>query len=131
MKNVAVLVHNLVNDYNVSVVEGIISHFEASKDIRLIIATVNAPHSTTSGFDYQYWSSLEILKSKEIDGIISVTNSFLNMTTLEAFSKELEVNSYQFLDHSYLLFYRKGYSRRYRDIFLLFYLHKSDFLFLR
>lgn len=91
MKNVAVLVHNLVNDYNVSVVEGIISYFEHSKDVRLIIATVNAPHSTSSEFDYQYWSSLEILKSKEIDGIISVTNSFLNMTTLDAFSKELEV----------------------------------------
>lgn len=91
MKNVAVLVHNLVNDYNVSVVEGIISYFENKKDVRLIISPVQAPHSTASEFDYQYWSSLEILKSKEIDGIISVTNSFLNMTSLEDFSKELEV----------------------------------------
>ncbi len=91
MKNIAVLVHNVVNDYNVAVVEGIISYYEKIKDTRLIIATVHTPHSTSSDFDYQYWSSIEILKSKEIDGIISVTNSFLNFTSLEAYSKELEV----------------------------------------
>lgn len=93
MKNIAVLVYNVINDYSVYVLEGIISYFEKSKDVRLIIAPVNTPHSTTFEFDYQYWTSIEILKSKEIDGIISVTNSFLNTSTLEAFSKEMEAFS--------------------------------------
>lgn len=89
MKNIAVLVYNVINEYYYSVVDGITSYFADKKDVRVIVSTVCVPHDTSSEFDYQYWSSVEVLKSKDVDGIIVVTNSFMDKIDFETFSKSL------------------------------------------
>jgi len=89
MKNIAILVYNVINDYYCEVVDGITSYFKDMDDVRVIIATVCTPGDTTSEFDYQYWSTVELLKSDDIDGIVVVTNSFMDKISLETLSKEL------------------------------------------
>ena len=59
MKNIAVFVYNIINDYTSSVVEGIKSFFMDKQDYRLVYSTVNVPHAQTSDYDYQYWSSVK------------------------------------------------------------------------
>lgn len=90
MKNIAVLVFDLINDYNTTVIEGISSYFEDKDDVHLVICPVNVPHSTLGEFDYHYWSVVQILKSNDIHGFIVITTSFVNRVDLETFSKELE-----------------------------------------
>lgn len=90
MKNIAVLIYNVIIEYNLDVLNGILSFFEDKKDCRVIVAPVNAPHDITLGFDYQYWTSVEVLKSKDIDGIIIVTNSFTRNIEVEHLSLELQ-----------------------------------------
>ena len=78
MKNIAVLVYDFSNDYNLSIVDGI-SHFFADKnDVNLIVSTVLLPDVQGDDGENQYWTSTEILKSPAIDAIIVVTNSFTN-----------------------------------------------------
>ena len=77
MKNIAVLVYDLTIEYNVTVLNGIISYFEKKNDVKLIVSPVNVPYASTGGsYDYQYWSAVEILRSKCIDAAIIITNSF-------------------------------------------------------
>lgn len=90
MKNIAVLIYDVINDYYDSILEGIISFYADKKDVRVVVATVCVPNDNSMEFNYQYWSTVEILKSKDIDGIIVITNSFMNKIDLESFSKELE-----------------------------------------
>ena len=65
MKNIAVLVYELTVEYNITVLDGIVSFFKDKKDINLIISPVNVPKANTAEFDYQYWTGVEILKSKQ------------------------------------------------------------------
>ena len=87
MKNIAVLVYELTVEYNITVLDGIVSFFKDKKDINLIISPVNVPKANTAEFDYQYWTGVEILKSKQIDAVIVVINSFLSYINIDSFSK--------------------------------------------
>ncbi len=78
MKNIGVIIYDLATEYNYTVVNGIASYFENRTDIRLVITTVKKPHSSEGFFDYQFWSSIELLKTEEMDGYIIVPNSFTN-----------------------------------------------------
>jgi len=90
MINIAVLTYNLINDYCYTVVNGISSFFEDKPDVRLIISPVNIPVAQSNNYDYQYWTSVKILQSQQIDGVIVVANSFTNYIDLDFLSKELE-----------------------------------------
>ena len=90
MKNIAVLVYELTVEYNITVLDGIVSFFKDKKDINLIISPVNVPKANTAEFDYQYWTGVEILKSKQIDAVIVVINSFLSYINIDSFSKYIE-----------------------------------------
>ncbi len=70
MKNIAILVYDLTVEYNIVVVDGILDFLKTKDDVHAIISSLNAPHATTFDYDYQYWSGLEILKSKNIDAAI-------------------------------------------------------------
>ena len=92
MKNIAVLVYELTIEYNSTALNGIVDFFAQKNDVRLFISPVNVPKSTTAEFDYQYWSSVDVLCSEEIDAYIIITNS-LSVTTFVichdiVFSKE-------------------------------------------
>ena len=41
MKNIAVLVYELTVEYNITVLDGIVSFFKDKKDINLVISPVN------------------------------------------------------------------------------------------
>lgn len=76
MINIAVLVYDLINEYNHTVVHGISQYFEDKDDVRLIIAPVCTPDLDNPNHDYQYWTSVKLLESEHIDGIIVIPNSF-------------------------------------------------------
>ena len=67
MKNIAVLVYELTIEYNRTVLNGIVDYFCSKDDVHLIISPVNIPLSNSSEFDYQYWSSVKVLNSENID----------------------------------------------------------------
>lgn len=93
MFNVAVLVYNLINNYNHTVVDGIVSYFENKDDVRVIVVPVNVPYAQSDNYDYQYWSSVKILKSNDVDGVIIIPNSFSNYIDFDTLSEELQVFS--------------------------------------
>lgn len=76
MKNIAVIVHSLTIEYPVNVLNGITSYFSGRDDIRLIISQVRLPHDHIGVYEYQFWTSAQLLRSKEIDGIIVISGSF-------------------------------------------------------
>lgn len=91
MKNIVVLIYDLTVEYHITIMDGISSFFKDKKDVNLLITPVCVPHATTFGFDYQYWTSVELLKSKQIDAIIVVSNSFLNYISKDELVKELKI----------------------------------------
>lgn len=93
MKTIAVLVFDLVNNYNHTVVDGIVSFFDDKPDFKLLVAPVRIPHSQNDNYDYQYWSSATLLQSNQVDGIILIPNSFTSYIDFDKLSKELEMYS--------------------------------------
>ena len=90
MKNIAVLVYELTIEYNCTVLDGIVDFFEKKEDVNLIISPVNIPLSNSSEFDYQYWTSVKVLNSENIDAFIVVTNSFLSNISLDTLTDRLK-----------------------------------------
>ena len=90
MKNIAVLVYDLTVEYNIVVVDGITDYFKDKDDVHVIISTTNSPHNEAYQYEYQYWSAIELIKSKNIDAVIVVTNTYFNTINLEDLAKELE-----------------------------------------
>lgn len=90
MKNIAVLIYDLTVEYNIVVTDGITDFFKDKDDVHLIISTTNSPHNEAYQYEYQYWSAVELLKSKNIDAAIVVTNTYFNTINLENLTKALE-----------------------------------------
>ena len=88
MKNIAVLIYDMTIEYQITVINGVASYFEGMKDVSMFIAPVNVPHAITSDFDYQYWTSTEVLRSKAFDAYIVVANSFTSFYPLEKLCEE-------------------------------------------
>lgn len=93
MLNIVVIIYDILNSYNYAVLNGIYNYFEKKDDVRLIIAPVNIPHAENINSDYQYWSTVKLLESKCIDGIILVPNSFTNYIAFEKLTEELKAFS--------------------------------------
>jgi DNA-binding LacI/PurR family transcriptional regulator len=91
MKCIAVLVYELTIEYNTKVLDGIVDFFDTKDDVKLIISPINVPNSSSSEFDYQYWTSLKVLASEQIDAYIVVTNTFLTYISPEELSAQLKI----------------------------------------
>lgn len=91
MKNIAVLIYDLKVEYHITVVNGIMDYFRDKDDVNVFISPVNVPHATTYDYDYQYWTAVDVLKSKEIDAYIVVVNSFTYSYSLERLTKDLKI----------------------------------------
>lgn len=91
MKNIAILVKELTTSYNISVLEGIESFLNGKNDVRYTISSLGQPSKGDNGYDYQYWTSLDVLKSAAFDAAIVITNSFLSTMKLEDLNEELAV----------------------------------------
>ena len=90
MKNIAVLVYDLTVEYNIVVTDGITDFFKDKDDVHVIISTTSSPHNERFQYEYQYWTSVELLKSKNIDAAIVITNTYFNSISLEELTKSLE-----------------------------------------
>ncbi len=90
MKNIAVLVYDLTVEYNIVVTDGITNFFKDKDDVHVIISTTSTPHNERFQYEYQYWTAVELLKSKNIDAAIVITNTYFNAITLEELTKALE-----------------------------------------
>lgn len=90
MKNIAVLVYDLTVEYNIVVTDGITDFFKDKDDVHVIISTTSSPHNERFQYEYQYWTAVELLKSKNIDAAIVITNTYFNAITLDELTKALE-----------------------------------------
>lgn len=86
MKHIAVFVHNFAVEYADLIINGIYNFFKDRQDTRVyFVQTVN-PHNDEAEFEYQYWASYEYLKSKTIDEVIIVSNTYSAYMTTEEIS---------------------------------------------
>ncbi|MCR4742870.1 MAG: GGDEF domain-containing protein [Treponema sp.] len=89
MKNLAVFIDSLTIEYSLDVLNGI-SDFFTDKDISVFIAQTKEPHEKNGLFEYQNWSSAELLFSKQIDAYIVITGSYSSLMTSKELSNALE-----------------------------------------
>ncbi len=82
MKNIAVIIPTFAISYAFDFLSGV-SDFAKDKDVRFIFVQTKLPHSTVCIFDYQYWTSMELLRSEEIDAVIVVTGVYCATPSLE------------------------------------------------
>lgn len=89
MKNIAVLIYDLTIEYHLSIIEGITDYFDDKPDVSLFIVPVNAAHASGSNYGYQYWTLLELVKTRSFDGVIVATNSFCEYMSMKSLEEEL------------------------------------------
>lgn len=90
MKTIAVIAYSLTIEYSLTVLNGIKSFFDKKNDVNLIVIPVKTKYSREFMYNYQYWNIIQLLKSDSIDAVIVVTNSFLNIVSVDELSKALE-----------------------------------------
>ncbi len=76
MYNIAVFVHNFSVEYAALVLQGIYRFFSEKKNVRVFFVQTGTPHIAEGLYDYQYWASVEYLKSEVIDEVIIVSNTY-------------------------------------------------------
>ncbi len=74
-KNIAVLVPDFMVEHCRDFIEGVLKYFR-EKDYAIYIANTQRNFYSPGMFEYQYWNSLELLKSKQIDAYIIATGVF-------------------------------------------------------
>lgn len=85
MYNIAVVVQNFSVEYADLIINGIYRFFEDKTDFRVYFVQSSNPHSTDGTYDYQYWVSMEYLKSKVIDELIILSNTYCLYKTKDEF----------------------------------------------
>ena len=76
MYNIAVLVHNFSVEYADHILQGIYRFFSDKKNVRVFFLQTATPHFKDGIYRYQFWASVEYLKSEVIDEIIIVSNTY-------------------------------------------------------
>lgn len=85
MKKIGVLIPTFNIEYSTDFLNGIYDYF-SDKDVAVIYAQTKLPHSTVGSYDYQYWSSADLLFSEEVDAIIVAAGVYcatMSQTELE------------------------------------------------
>ena len=75
MKTIAVLIPTFTIEYSLDILSGIADYFRG-KEFKVIIAQTKIPGLNQGAFDYQYCTSLELLRSKEVDAYIVVSGVY-------------------------------------------------------
>ena len=88
MKKIGVLIPTFNIEYSTDFLNGIYD-FYRDKDVSVIYAQTKLPHSTMGAYDYQYWSSAELLFSQEIDAIIIASGVYCASISQEELESEL------------------------------------------
>ena len=76
MYNIAVFVHNFSVEYADLVIQGIYRYFSEKDNVRVFFAQTSTPHIKDGMYDYQNWAAVEYLKSKIIDEVIIISNTY-------------------------------------------------------
>lgn len=90
MKNIAVIAYSLTIEYTLTIAEGINQYFKNKDDVNLVFIPAKHAHSKDFGYDYQYWTAVNLLNSRTLDAVIVIVNSFLGLVTLEQLSESLK-----------------------------------------
>ena len=88
MKKIGVLIPTFNIEYSTDFLNGIYD-FYRDKDVSVIYAQTKLPHSTMGAYDYQYWSSADLLFSQEIDAIIIASGVYCASISQEELESEL------------------------------------------
>ena len=89
MKNIAVIIPSFAIEYSLEFLSGIYDYFE-NLDARVFIVPTSFKYDDSSTFSYQYWTSIKLLESKQIDAIICPSGMFLTKMSKEELEKELK-----------------------------------------
>lgn len=90
MKRIALFVHNLTVEYSLTVAQGVASFFTPDKGVKLILAQTNQPNYPHGIYEYQYWTSAELLKAEDIDLVMIVTSAYQTFIQEEELKKFLK-----------------------------------------
>ena len=82
MKTVAVLIPTFTIEYSLDVLSGIFDYFQ-DKDYKVVIAQTKIPGVNEGAYDYQFCTSFEYLRSKEIDAAIFVSGVYASQMSEE------------------------------------------------
>ncbi|MBP5520449.1 MAG: GGDEF domain-containing protein [Treponema sp.] len=83
MKTIAVLIPTFTIEYSLNVLSGIADYFR-NKDVRVIIAQTKIPGVNQGAFDYQFCTTFEYLKSKEVDAYIIMSGLYATQMSEES-----------------------------------------------
>lgn len=86
MKKIAVLVPSFTIEYSQDFLDGIMDYF-SDKDVKLIIAQTQIQHNDTGLYDYQFWTTVDWLAAKEIDGYIIPAGLYTVKRTIKQLQK--------------------------------------------
>lgn len=89
MKKIAVLVPSFTIEYCQDFLDGIFDYF-SQKDVKVIVAQTQIEHNDTGLYDYQYWASVDILSSKEIDAYIIPAGLYTVRRSIEELKKSFK-----------------------------------------
>lgn len=89
MKKIGVILPTFNIEYSSDFLTGIYDYF-AERDYKVIIAQTKLPHSTVGAYDYQHWSSTDLLFAEEIDLIIAATGVYCAGLPQQQFEEEMQ-----------------------------------------
>ncbi|MBQ0002786.1 MAG: GGDEF domain-containing protein [Treponema sp.] len=88
-KTVALFVQEIWSDYTRGVEKGILEYFK-DKEVNVLIAHLRLPVYEDEGFGMQYWSSLDVMKTQNVDAVIVCTPTICSRISAEQLSEYLE-----------------------------------------
>ncbi len=89
MRKIGVIIPTFNIEYSAYFLHGIYDYFK-DKDVAVVYAQTKLPHSTVGAYDYQYWSSTDLLFSQEVDALIVATGVYCAGISQEELEGELE-----------------------------------------
>jgi len=83
MKNIAVFVPDFLVENCQDFIKGIYDYYSKDPDVTVFITQTFFGHESTGVFNYQYWSDIELLRSKQIDAFIIMSSIYCSQWTKE------------------------------------------------
>lgn len=89
MKTIAVMIPTFTIEYSQEILTGIFDFYQ-DKDVRVIVAQTRFPNDTVTLYNYQYWSSAELMKAEQVEAVISISGLYCSSMRAEDYLKVLK-----------------------------------------
>lgn len=90
MRKIAVLIQNMEGDYAQEALKGVLD-FCAQKDTRVMVIQAKRPDEGSGGMvEDQYWASLKLIASDDIEGVIILAGEFVSQLAVDDLVNKLE-----------------------------------------